>query len=126
MLERKLAEKFRKLYTENSLKLQNYEDQLFIQQDPFDWIQLLSERAYVMREVYAENEELMTELWENCSEEITPEEAELLYDLAIGFFLDGHHDFVVVTEFCEKILPVFVEMDEPEFLVAIYHVLGSE
>ena len=126
MLERKLAEKFRKLYTENSLKLKNYEDQLFSIQDPFDWIQLLSERAYVMREVYAENEELMAELWENCSDEITPEEAELLYDLAIGFFFDGHHDFVVLTEFCERILPVFKDMDEPEFLVAIYHVLGTE
>ncbi|WP_022761770.1 HD-GYP domain-containing protein [Butyrivibrio sp. AD3002] len=126
MLERKLAEKFRRLYTENSLKLKNYEDQLFLIEDPFDWIQLLSERSYVMREVYAENEELMAELWENCSEEITPEEAELLYDLAIGFFFDDHHDFVVLTEFCERILPVFKEMDEPEFLVAIYHVLGSE
>ncbi len=126
MLERKLAEKFRKLYTENSLKLKNYEDQLFTLQDPFDWIQLLSERSYVMREVYEENEELMSELWQNCSEEITPEEAELLYDLAIGFFFDDHHDFVVLTEFCEKILPVFIDMDEPEFLVAIYHVLGSE
>lgn len=126
MLERKLAEKFRKLYTENSLKLKNYEDQLFTLQDPFDWVQLLSERAYVMRDVFEENEELMAELWENCSEDISPEEAELLYDLAIGFFLDGHHDFVVLTEFCEKILPVFIDMDEPEFLVAIYHVLGSE
>ena len=126
MLERKLAEKFRRLYTENSLKLKNYEDQLFSIQDPFDWIQLLSERSYVMREVYAENEELMAELWEKCSEDITPEEAELLYDLAIGFFLDGHHDFVVLTEFCERILPVFKDMDEPEFLVAIYHVLGTE
>ena len=126
MLERKLAEKFRKLYTENSLKLKDYEDQLFSIQDPFDWIQLLSERSYVMREVYAENEELMAELWEKCSDEITPEEAELLYDLAIGFFLDGHHDFVVLTEFCERILPVFKDMDEPEFLVAIYHVLGTE
>ncbi|WP_026492326.1 HD-GYP domain-containing protein [Butyrivibrio sp. XPD2002] len=126
MLERKLAEKFRKLYTENSLKLKTYEDQLFTLQDPFDWIQLLSERSYVMREVYEENEELMAELWENCSEEITPEEAELLYDLAIGFFFDDHHDFVVLTEFCEKILPVFIDMDEPEFLVAIYHVLGTE
>ncbi len=126
MLERKLAEKFRKLYTENSLKLKNYEDQLFTLQDPFDWIQLLSERAYVMRDVFEENEELMAELWENCSEEISPEEAELLYDLAIGFFFDDHHDFVVLTEFCEKILPVFIDMDEPEFLVAIYHVLGSE
>ncbi|WP_026509028.1 HD-GYP domain-containing protein [Butyrivibrio sp. LC3010] len=126
MLERKLAEKFRKLYTENSLKLKNYEDQLFTLQDPFDWIQLLSERSYVMREVYAENEELMAELWDNCSDEITPEEAELLYDLAIGFFFDGHHDFVVLTEFCERILPVFIDIDEPEFLVAIYHVLGSE
>jgi HD-GYP domain-containing protein (c-di-GMP phosphodiesterase class II) len=126
MIERKLAEKFRKLYTENSLKLKNYEDQLFTLEDPFDWIQLLSERSYVMREVYAENEELMAELWDKCSEEITPEEAELLYDLAIGFFLDGHHDFVVLTEFCERILPVFIDMDEPEFLVAIYHVLGSE
>ena len=56
----------------------------------------------------------------------SPEEAELLYDLAIGFFLDGHHDFVVLTEFCERILPVFKDMDEPEFLVAIYHVLGTE
>ncbi|WP_029323748.1 HD-GYP domain-containing protein [Butyrivibrio sp. AE3004] len=126
MLERKLAEKFRKLYTENSLKLKNYEDQLFTLQDPFDWIQLLSERSYVMRDVFEENEELMAELWENCSDEITPEEAELLYDLAIGFFFDGHHDFVVLTEFCERILPVFIDIDEPEFLVAIYHVLGSE
>ncbi|WP_026665531.1 HD-GYP domain-containing protein [Butyrivibrio sp. FC2001] len=126
MLERKLAEKFRKLYTENSLKLKTYEDQLFTLQDPFDWIQLLSERSYVMREVYEENEELMAELWENCSEEITPEEAELLYDLAIGLFFDDHHDFVVLTEFCEKILPVFIDMDEPEFLAAIYHVLGTE
>ncbi len=126
MIERKLAEKFRRLYTENSLKLNDYEDQLFTLEDPFDWIQLLSERAYVMREIYAENEELMTELWDNCSEEITPEEAELLYDLAIGFFFDEHHDFVVLTDFCERIIPVFEEMGEPEFLVAVYHVLATE
>ncbi len=126
MIERKLAEKFRRLYTENSIRLNDYDDQLFTLQDPFDWVQLLSERSYVMREIFAENEELMAELWENCSEEITPEEAELLYDLAIGFFYDGHHDFAVLTNFCERILPVFKEMEEPEFLVAIYHVLGYE
>ena len=126
MLERKLAEKFRRLYTENSLKLNEYEDQLFTLQDPFDWVQLLAERSYVMREIYAENEELMAELWENCSDEITPEEAELLYDLAIGFFFDGHHDFAVITNFCEKILPVFEDMGEPEFLAALYHVLATE
>ncbi|MBE5844329.1 MAG: HD domain-containing protein [Butyrivibrio sp.] len=126
VIERKLAEKFRRLYTENSIKLNDYENQLYTLQDPFDWVQLLSERSYVMREIYAENEELMSELWDNCSEEITPEEAELLYDLAIGFFFDGHHDFAVLTNFCEKILPVFEEMQEPEFLVAIYHVLGNE
>ncbi len=126
MIERKLAERFRKLYTENSLKLNEYENQLLTLQDPFDWVQLLSERSYVMREIYAENEELMSELWENCSEEITPEEAELLYDLAIGFFFDGHHDFAVLTTFCEKIIPVFEEFGEPEFLVAIYHVLARE
>ncbi len=126
MIERKLAEKFRRLYTENALKLSSYEEQLFSFQDPFDWVQLLSERAYVMREIYAENEELMAELWENCSEEITPEEAELLYDLAMGFYFDGHYDFAVLTSFCEKILPVFEELDMPEFLVAIYHVLGDE
>ncbi|WP_035765483.1 HD-GYP domain-containing protein [Butyrivibrio sp. NC2002] len=126
MIERKLAEKFRKLYTENSVRLSDYEKQLFTTSDPFDWVQLMSERSYVMREIYAENEELMSELWDNCSEEITPEEAELLYDLAIGFFFDGHHDFAVLTEFCERILPVFEDMGEPEFLVAIYHVLASE
>ncbi|MBE5860462.1 MAG: HD domain-containing protein [Butyrivibrio sp.] len=126
MIERKLAEKFRKLYTENSVRLSDYEKQLFTTSDPFDWVQLMSERSYVMREIYAENEELMSELWDNCSEEITPEEAELLYDLAIGFFFDGHHDFAVLTEFCERILPVFEDMGEPEFLVAIYHVLANE
>lgn len=126
MIERKLAEKFRRLYTENYIKLSDYEEQLYTLQDPFDWVQLLSERAYVMREIYAENEELMAELWDNCSEEITPEEAELLYDLAIGLFLDGHHDFAVLTNFCERIIPVFEEMEEPEFLVAIYHVLATE
>ncbi len=126
MIERKLAEKFRRLYTESSLGLNDYEDQLFTLEDPFDWIQLLSERSYVMREIYAENEELMSELWDNCSEEITPEEAELLYDLAIGFFFDEHHDFVVLTDFCEKIIPVFEDMGEPEFLVAVYHVLATE
>jgi len=126
MIERKLAEKFRKLYTENSVRLSDYEKQLFTTRDPFDWVQLMSERSYVMREIYAENEELMSELWDNCSEEITPEEAELLYDLAIGFFFDGHHDFAVLTGFCERILPVFEDMGEPEFLVAIYHVLANE
>ncbi len=126
MIERKLAEKFRKLYTENIIRLDDYEQQLFAVQDPFDWVQLMSERAYVMREIFAENEELMSELWDKCSEEITPEEAELLYDLAIGFFFDGHHDFAVMTEFCERILPVFEEMGEPEFLVAIYHVFAME
>ena len=117
MIERKLAEKFRKLYTENIIRLDDYEQQLFAVQDPFDWVQLMSERAYVMREIFAENEELMSELWDKCSEEITPEEAELLYDLAIGFFFDGHHDFAVMTEFCERILPVFEEMGEPEFFL---------
>lgn len=126
MIERKLVENFRILYEENNDRLKEWDKKLLDVSDPLDWINLIADHSVIIREIFAENEELLEELWEHIPEELGDNEAELLYDLVIGMYDDSFHDFVVLTRIGERLIPYFEEIGDYECLLSLYHMLGDE
>ena len=126
MSSRKLVDDFKIRYEENNDRLREWDERLLDDLDPLDWVQLMSERSYVTREILSENEELLNELWEWIPDPIGDFEAELLYDMVMGMFYDECHDFAIMTRIGERILPYFEEAGVSECLVSLYHMLGSE
>ncbi len=126
MITKALVENFRILYEENNDRLNDWSSKLLEELDPYDWVQIISERSYVVREIFAENEELLDELWDRTPGDLEDLEAELLYDLVTGLYNDHHHDFFIISWVGETILPFFEELDDPEILLSLYHILGEE
>ena len=126
MSARKLVDDFKIRYEENNQRLKEWNERLLDDLDPLDWVQLMSERSYVTREILAENEDLLNELWDWIPEPMGDFEAELLYDMVMGMFFDECHDFAIMTRIGERILPYFEEAQIYECLISLYHMLGSE
>ncbi|MBQ7679789.1 MAG: HD domain-containing protein [Butyrivibrio sp.] len=127
MSSRKLVDDFKIRYEENNDRLREWDERLLDDElDPLDWIQLMSERSYVTREILSENEDLLNELWEWIPDPLGDFEAELLYDMVMGMFFDECHDFAIMTRIGERLLPYFEEVKVYECLVSLYHMLGSE
>ena len=126
MSSRRLVDDFKIRYEENNQRLAEWSERLLDDLDPLDWIQLMSERSYITREILSENEDLLNELWDWIPEPLGEFEAELLYDMVMGMFFDECHDFAIMTRIGEKLLPYFLDQKNYECLVALCHMLGSE
>ena len=86
------VEKFKYCYELDT----RWNEKLFNAENSEKLTDLFFERSKEFRDAFSVNEEIINELKLNIHDDITPEEADILYDALMGLYYDGYDDFVVL------------------------------
>jgi len=126
MITQEFIENFKVNYEENQHKLDAWNKRLLDEMSTTDWVTLLSHRSVAIRRIYRENDALLKELWDNIPTELDQSTILLLYELIYSMFKDNLHDFTILSNIGELILPYFEYQKEYAHMLFLYHMLGYE
>ena len=130
MVTREDALKFTSTYEGNEQKLRDWNEALLEEQEPAEWIRTLSKRARDIRRIFAENVEALEHFHALLSvgegSSYTKEDADTLFDIVLELYKKGFHDYTIIGDIAEKILPFYESSNDFGRIVFLYHVIGYE
>ncbi|MBR6071802.1 MAG: HD domain-containing protein [Acholeplasmatales bacterium] len=91
-----------------------------------DWSNLLYERSKDYRESFEINEEIIGELKSNLHDDLSPLEADILYDAVKDLFYSCCDDYIVLKMIIDPLRAIFKTIGDFNRLIFLLHVLAYE
>ncbi|MBR1932054.1 MAG: hypothetical protein IJ833_11425 [Lachnospiraceae bacterium] len=127
MVTKELVQHIKDTYERNFDLLNEWNDKLLEKEYSFDgWARLMKERSQVIRNIYAENESLLQQLWDVFADELNEESAEIFYELLRMLYLDAYDDFYVMKKLGSRLIEYYEAKKDAEKLIFLYHLMGFE
>ncbi len=131
MVTPKAAESFISAYENNEKKLREWNARLFEEQEPAEWIRMLSKRSRDVRRIFNENVAALDNFRallprEDEVKNLSKADADILCNVVQELYTKGFHDFYILTELSKTILPIYENSDDYGRTVFLSHVIGYE
>ena len=116
------VEKFKYCYELDT----RWNEKLFNAENSEKLTDLFFERSKEFRDAFSVNEEIINELKLNIHDDITPEEADILYDALMGLYYDGYDDFVVLEVVFAPLTNYYRKKQDLNKLITLLHAYAYE
>ncbi len=116
------VEKFKYCYELDT----KWNERLFKAKNSENLTDLFFERSKEFREAFSVNEEIINELKLDIHDDITPEEADILYDALMGLYYDGYDDFVVLEIVFAPLTNYYRKCQDLNKLIPLLHAYAYE
>ncbi len=116
------VEKFKYCYELDT----KWNERLFKAKNSENLTDLFFERSKEFREAFSVNEEIINELKLDIHDDITPEEADILYDALMGLYYAGYDDFVVLEIVFAPLTNYYRKCQDLNKLIPLLHAYAYE